>query len=618
MSRSGLIRKRGPAERFSDRRHRFDITVSYAGKDVVRYGDDCTSVNCRDDGKLGMFSRTAVTALLAASIVMLAAGSAWAVCTPASPVNNAAVTCTGATADQNGIDGYGSATDTGNVITVEAGASVTATGGRGLVFDTGSVANHGSIVSPNNDGIRGGNSLPLTNYGSITGLQGVVTDRPGAATIVNYGLIDGIVRGVRTLGADNLVINHGTIRLSGAGFAAVTTVGTFINYGEVDGGPGGGSNSGAFGARGLTNYGVIRGQESGASTQLNSSVIIANFGTITAVGNAIRSPGNVLNAGTVMGNHAGLLVDGHSALPQRTENSGTISGGTYGIEAVTFSNLAINLALANSGAISGGNTGIRIQGNLTATNSGTIAGGSYGIQHVPFGVFVNPHLNITNSGTISGSVAAIEFLGGGNTLTLAPGSIINGLVQATAGGNTFQLGGSGAGTFDISTLGDTAQYRRFATFNKVESSVWTLTGVASYGGDVNVNGGTLLVNGSLASASTMFVNAGATLGGSGTLPSTILGGGATLAAGNSVGTLTVQGDLAFDAAATYLVEVDSTGSDRTNVVGSATLGGATVTASFTGSSIANRYTILRAANGLIGLRHADGQRAVRLHIQPQL
>src|SRR5258708_16986404 len=51
--------------------------------------------------------------------------------------------------------------------------------------------------------------------------------------------------------------------------------------------------------------------------------------------------------------------------------------------------------------------------------------------------------------------------------------------------------------------------------------------------------------------------------------------GGTLSPGNSIGTLTVQGSLVFTAASSYMVEVSPANADRTNVTGTATLGGAT-------------------------------------------
>ena len=104
--------------------------------------------------------------------------------------------------------------------------------------------------------------------------------------------------------------------------------------------------------------------------------------------------------------------------------------------------------------------------------------------------------SVFNAGTISGGTAAIQFGGTGNTLTLAQGSVISGNVLGT-GSDTFQLGGTGAATFDVSQLGPAAQYRGFGTFNKIGSSVWTLTGTSTYAGPVNVNGGTLAVNGDI-------------------------------------------------------------------------------------------------------------------------
>jgi outer membrane autotransporter protein len=64
---------------------------------------------------------------------------------------------------------------------------------------------------------------------------------------------------------------------------------------------------------------------------------------------------------------------------------------------------------------------------------------------------------------------------------------------------------------------------------------------------------------------------------------------------NSIGTLTVAGNLVLTAASTYMVEVSPTASDFTHVTGSATLGRATVAAQFApGAYVGKRYTILTA------------------------
>ncbi|HEU0084404.1 MAG TPA: autotransporter domain-containing protein, partial [Bradyrhizobium sp.] len=128
----------------------------------------------------------------------------------------------------------------------------------------------------------------------------------------------------------------------------------------------------------------------------------------------------------------------------------------------------------------------------------------------------------------------------------------------------------------------------------------TLSGLSTYTGATNVNAGTLSVNGSIASSSLTTVNAGGTLGGNGTVGNTTIHGG-TLAPGNSIGTLAVQGNLVFTAAASYMVEMSPVNADRTNVTGTATLGGATVKASFAaGTYVDKQYTIINAAGGVNG------------------
>ena len=78
--------------------------------------------------------------------------------------------------------------------------------------------------------------------------------------------------------------------------------------------------------------------------------------------------------------------------------------------------------------------------------------------------------------------------------------------------------------------------------------------------------------------------------------------------GNSIGLLTVQGNLVFTAASSYLVEVSPANADRTNVTGTATLGGATVNASFApGTYVEKQYTIVNATGGVIGTFNSLGE-----------
>ncbi|PHR18166.1 MAG: hypothetical protein COA41_10285 [Sphingopyxis sp.] len=109
---------------------------------------------------------------------------------------------------------------------------------------------------------------------------------------------------------------------------------------------------------------------------------------------------------------------------------------------------------------------------------------------------------------------------------------------------------------------------------KVGTGTFTLSGDNIYTGATIVDQGRLIVNGSIISATT--VNNNGVLGGSGTVASVTLAGG-TLAPGESIGTLTIIGGLAFDAGSVFEVELDDQGnSDRVIVNGSVALGGSTL------------------------------------------
>jgi autotransporter-associated beta strand protein len=139
---------------------------------------------------------------------------------------------------------------------------------------------------------------------------------------------------------------------------------------------------------------------------------------------------------------------------------------------------------------------------------------------------------------------------------------------------------------------------------KVGTGMLTLSGINTYTGATTVNAGTLVVDGSTALSALTTVNSGGTLTGSGTVGNTAIAGG-TLAPGSPsggvFGPLSVQGNLSFTAASTYMIQVSPANAGRTNVTGTATLGGATVNAVFLPGNYVNRqYTILNATGGVSG------------------
>ncbi|MEE4372226.1 autotransporter domain-containing protein [Pseudomonas alliivorans] len=136
-----------------------------------------------------------------------------------------------------------------------------------------------------------------------------------------------------------------------------------------------------------------------------------------------------------------------------------------------------------------------------------------------------------------------------------------------------------------------------------------LEGDNTYRGDTLVNAGLLSVNGSLVSA--VQVNTGGTLGGTGQIGGLTARSGGSVAPGNSIGTLQVNGDVVFEPGSTYAVELSPTASDRLVATGSATVSGANMTLALDETPVAlnassvqtlegRQYNVLQAANGVNG------------------
>jgi uncharacterized protein with beta-barrel porin domain len=275
----------------------------------------------------------------------------------------------------------------------------------------------------------------------------------------------------------------------------------------------------------------------------------------------------------------------------------------------------------------GGDGGVGVQftaSGASFTNSGTITGGNGGAGGTGFNPprggaggagIVGAGLTVINSGSITGGLGgdgatranAITFTGGTNTLELRAGSTITGNVVAFSTNDTLVLGGSTNGSFDVSQIGSSAQYRGFGVFQKTDTSTWTLTGTTTAGGAWTIIGGTLTVNGSMANSG-VFVLPGATLAGTGTVGTTTIARGGTLAPGNSPGTMTVRGNLAFQSGALYLVQASPTETIAKTVVSGFALLDGTVRVTFArGAYRPGTYTILTANDGLAGTKFADLQ-----------
>jgi hypothetical protein len=268
--------------------------------------------------KLNLRRHAPLHALLIASFAM--SGRVEAACTPASPVNNTIVTCTGRTTNQNGTNGYGTVNDTNNTYNIQAGATVTGDG-FGVVFGTGATINNdGTIMG--GIGVKGSDAtINNTSTGAITGDTNGI--QATTATVTNAGLIS--ATGVSATGGNGIGISADTADVNNASTGHIT--GTF-------------SGIGASTLAAVNNAGAISGGRLGIS---GDTARVINAGAITAGGAAIlASTANVTSSG-----------------------AGTISGGTFGIVANTVA------SIANAGIISG-KTGIQAGGAATITNASAI------------------------------------------------------------------------------------------------------------------------------------------------------------------------------------------------------------------------------------------------------
>jgi uncharacterized protein with beta-barrel porin domain len=453
-------------------------------------------------------------------------------------------------------------------------------GGIGVVFTGADALTVNGTIAGGNGGAGGDGGGGFAAIGSYSGNGGSggtgLRTTQGAATVTVNAAVTGGSGGASGISQASPAHSGG-----GSGGAGIIGASTIVNNSTIGGGSGGAGAEGAVqtasgggGGGGIGGAGGIGLVVTGIASDTNSTTGVINGGNGGAGGmggNGVAGGGRGGNGGT------GGIGLSFTASGATFANQGTIAGGaggTAGAAGLNINTLAVALP-GNAGAGGAGVSG----SDLMLINSGTISGGLGGN-------------GVTRAN-------AITFTGGTNRLELRSGSTIVGNVVGT-GGDTLALGGATNASFDVSAVGAAQQYRGFNALLKSGTSNWTITGVQTDTTAWVVDAGTLSVNGNIASSSGITVNAGGTLGGNGTVGNTIINGGA-LAPGNSIGLLTVQGNLVFTAAASYMVEVSPANADRVNVTGTAILGGATVNAAFSaGSYVVKQYTIVNAASGVIG------------------
>jgi len=429
-----------------------------------------------------------------------------------------------------------------------------------------------------------------TETGSTVHIASGVTVGPGnpaiSATLQPWSVTnDGTVSGGNTVKLDQ----GGTF--TNASGASVTGSLTALTFGYKPFGlpPAGGPGT-------LNNYGTITGGVEGVTMWYGGTVNNYFGGTIkTETGlNAVSigqgASRTLFNSGTIQatkttGFSTGVLIQGGPAAFTNTA-TGVIFGDYNGVYA---SSTGVFTTFENAGSItSNRGRAVEATGGGAIVNSGTIA------SALSDGLYLGRGGTVTNRGTITGATNAINFAGNYNrTLNLDTGSVLNGLVQGGTGVDELVLLGAGA-----------ESAAKFLAFEKLrmQGTDWEMTNAGSFSTSASVEAGLLSVNGILTSP-IVTVDAPAKLGGSGTIVGAVTNQG-TIAAGNSIGTLSITGSVTFETGSTLETELNAAGqNDLVAVTGAATINGGTVSVIAASGTYApsTPYTILTTTTGRSGV-----------------
>ncbi|MBW7967935.1 autotransporter domain-containing protein [Bradyrhizobium sp. BR 10289] len=406
-------------------------------------------------------------------------------------------------------------------IVLSNSASGAVSGGNAVIADQAvTVSNAGVLQSTGNAVVSRAGDVILTNVASGTisaGADTIATNADpatgkGNITINNAGLIRTTTSLATVISASNLadVTNSGTI--SGG---AVAIQGDTVRLTNLAGGNISAHDFAVFGNRSalVDNAGTIAGNGSSgvAITADVGDATVRNSGTITGTVNAVSAnqTANVINSGTISSGstvifagtvnaiNTGLISTtlgfGLSGGRVNLDNSGTVTG-DRGVNASVASvnnsgSIIGRLAAVNASTANVTNTGL-LQAS-TVNGDGILASeasvNNSGIIIARRGIKSNDGSNITNSGTITGTGGvAIQLSNKADTLTLLPGSKINGVVDFGFGNDVVNINLSPINS-KVSSL-TTINLPTFINFNGV---INTNVSGGSFNGPSVVSGATL-------------------------------------------------------------------------------------------------------------------------------
>ena len=521
---------------------------------------------------------------------------------------------------------------------IVSGAGGQNLGGVNTYTGSTTVTAGGLLVLSGNGSIASSSGLNLSGAGAqldISGANGNVTikDLTGVAgsiiqTGTNFLVVGtansttfaGVIDDSSAVGGGLIKQGSGTLTLSGAN---LYTGGTQLNAGTLAI-----ANNSALGTGGLTFAAGTTLQAVAPGLSIGNAMTLAASSAIDTQENILVLSG-VLSGGasTKIGNGTLVLSGVNTYTGGATVSAGTLQGTTDSLRGNILNNAAVSFA--GGGTYAGNMSGIGSltkvgPGTLVLTGSNSYSGGTMVTDGTLQGTTWSLQGTIVNNATVAFSQASTGTyagnmsgtggvtIGGGGTVIYTGNNTYTGGTSIAAG-STLQLGnGTAAGGSLVGNIANNGllvfDQPMAATYGGVMSGsggftlqqgIVTVTGNNTYTGATMVNGGMLVVNGSLASAVTL--NNGSTLGGTGNIGA-LVANNAIIAPGNSIGTLTVNGNFS-QTGGTYVVEANAAGqSDRINATGTATINGGTVQVAAASGSYANSttYTILNATGGVSG------------------
>jgi len=419
---------------------------------------------------------------------------------------------------------------------VGSSAAVTISSFDGGISNSGRILAGGSGIAVGGGALSSGVSVTISTFSGGISNAGRILSRGPGIMVGGTAVGTGASVAISTFSGD--ITNSGRI-------TSVSADGIFVGGHALSLGTGTSAVVSTFSGD-ILNTGTIAAAMSG--------IHVGGTASGTAVAGVSSFVGNVSNAGTIVAGFEGIEVSGVSAFTGDIINSGRIGALFTGISLTNVSTFAGNIW--NSGLIVAGSVGIFV------CNCATFSGGSIvntGTIAAATGILVHNFapVSIFDSGTIvgtSGIAVDLRNASGGNTFTLGPGYDIIGHVLGH-GNDTFQLGGTGSDSFDLSSISPTKQYRGFDVFNVV-SGTWTVFNIFGQSQTWNVDGGILAGTGNLAAID---VDNGGTLEpGNIGVPGTVM---------------TTRGSLTFQPGATYLINLNDTTASRLDVGTTASLNG---------------------------------------------